>query len=437
MEEQVKWRYTLSRSELILVLLTIAYRIELDIIYKNIISTQFGYWNYYDRSDLSLNVLSWFVLLILFIPVVRLFKYYDQLSVEVFLILFVFSIVPFTTLIKYGHFDSVFIICNILFWLLFFVAFDVFNKHSRHTSYRISKERYVIKDKLLKAAVIVFLIVVLFISGYYTGFRITFQISNSIDLREESIQYSIPTILNYLFLWSQAIVPVLLAYFLKKRNYLFTMMCVVTQLFSYGINGMKTTLFVTIVIIAIACVPALTIKKTNIAVFGLFNLFCILGIAEWYLLHTRLIAGVVILRMMFLPNSISYYYYDYFQTHTPDYFRASFLRHLGFSSPNTDLFQTIGQLYFNSNMRCNDGLIGDAFANMGFIGVIVLPIAMAFFLMVLDRCTKDLDIKVYLGVGFVIAIRFMSSYFVTNLLSYGFIILVLLFQSLSREKDST
>ena len=427
-------RLIISRNNLIFIALMLFYRILLDLLYVKCICVKFSYWSYNSESTPLFTIVSWVVLLILLIPIKNMSIGGNSLSDEVLIVLFILSIVPFTTLIKYNHFKPMFVFYNFLFWSILFFS-HAFLKKISFNKLRISNKR-IMNDSMLKAITVFFFVVLFFISAYYTRLRISISFSESLDIRNDSIELNIPGVLNYLYLWSQVIVPVLLAYFIKKKNVVYSVICIAIQLLSYGINGMKTTLFVVFVVVAISFIPKMSVSATNRMMVIIVSVGCILGIIETLLFKTYNLSGIIFLRVFFLPNSISYSYYDFFSNQTPDYLRASFLRHFGFTSPYENIPQIIGTKYYHSDMRCNDGLIGDAFANFGVLGVVVLPVMIAIVLKAMDEKTKGLEVKFYLGVSFVIAIRLMSNYLITSLLSYGFILLIVLMGLIERNEIS-
>lgn len=421
------------RTNIIITLVAITYRLLLDYIYVKTIATGYSYWGYHSNRTLNLEIVSWLIYILLFIPIRKYYDNQGKMSEEVIFILFVFSLAPFTTLIKYGHFDNRFIIYNTIFWIsLYFGHFLC--EHSRGFKVRLTllKGRG-FNRRILEYISWFFFIIVLAISGIYSGFRINFTISNSESIRMEAISQNLPTLLEYLYLWSQVIVPVLLAYYLREKKRLYIILNIVTQLLSYSFNGMKTTLLVTVVVIIVGLMPKFSVKKTNIYLLLSIVILGVIGLIEHKLIGTAFICGIVIMRMMFMPNSINYYYYDFFSSNTPDFFRSSFLRHFGFTSPYSNIPHTIGINYFHSDMGCNDGLIGDAFANFGVIGIVIVPLLIAFVLKLFDNSSKDLGVKLYIGCAFVIGIRLISNYLVTNLISYGFIILMILFKYMTKE----
>ena len=131
-------------------------------------------------------------------------------------------------------------------------------------------------------------------------------------------------------------------------------------------------------------------------------------------------------RMMYMPNSLSYYYFDYFSNRVPDYYRASFLSHFGFVTPYPDLPLTIARVYYNSEMFCNNGLMSEAFANMGYLGILVHPILILVILKMLDSKIGNYDKITFLCIGFVLGLRFISSYVITALFTYGLLVVILL-----------
>jgi len=98
------------------------------------------------------------------------------------------------------------------------------------------------------------------------------------------------------------------------------------------------------------------------------------------------------------------------------------LGRLGFHSPYTEKITNLVGARFYINSYANNGLFSDAYANLGVLGVIILPIMIAMVFKLLDRCSDGLPSKLCIGIILVSAYTFLSSSFFVVLLTHGFLL---------------
>jgi len=95
----------------------------------------------------------------------------------------------------------------------------------------------------------------------------------------------------------------------------------------------------------------------------------------------------------------------------------------------------IGRLYMhNAATNANNGMIADAFANLGYAGILIMPILMIVVLKLLDKYAKGLDLRIYIVISLYIAIQLMNSFLATAFLTGGILGLMILLSILDREK---
>lgn len=135
-----------------------------------------------------------------------------------------------------------------------------------------------------------------------------------------------------------------------------------------------------------------------------------------------------------MPAYIQYCFFDFFTSHTPDFFRQSFLRFFGFTSPYPNLAYMIGNIYLKqSNLSANNGLISDAVANMGYLGIFIMPICLGFVLKLLDNASEKLDVRLYIALALYTSIMLTNSFLFTVLLTHGLLVVILLLKSMERD----
>ena len=417
--------------------LLIAIRILYDYMYRKTIYPIFAYSGFkYNDSSTSLW-LSWILLIIVSFFIKSLYENREnRISDEVVFIIFLVMFIPFTTMMGYGAFTWGFVFWNAIYYLVLFIIIRI-GYVTKGVSFPKSR-RYgfaIGSDKMLVAIAIISMLVVLYISGKYAHFRLNFSLVNVYDLRLEAREYALPTLLVYMFAWTKVLIPVLLAIFMRQKKWMMVLICIMVQLLSFGIDGAKAPLFMTIVVIIVQLMPKFNASFFNKWVIRGLSLMLFLGICEHSLLKSMYITSTLFRRMSFLTNLISSWYYDFFTNNPPDYFAGSFLRYLGFQTQYTEgIPRMIGRIYMhNPATNANNGMISDAFANLGYLGVIIMPILMIIVLRLLDRYSHGLDIRIYIVVSLYIAILLMNSFLATAFLTGGIFVLMILLSILDRD----
>jgi hypothetical protein len=140
-------------------------------------------------------------------------------------------------------------------------------------------------------------------------------------------------------------------------------------------------------------------------------------------------------RNMFLPALITGNFYDFFESHPPDFLTQSVLGRLGFVSDYTlPIPYLIDAAYHGSGGSANTGLSADAISNFGFLGVLIYPILFAFSLILLDSASREIKFKNNLGIIIFFTIGFLNMAFFTALLTGG-VLFSLFFLSTQASKE--
>lgn len=423
---QVRIRHGNNTNKYFLLLWIAAYRIMLDVVYTMHLSTEFGYAGFTTKYLLDRYFISW-ILIIFAMPVIRTCIRKTAFSDTIVLFLIYLSYIPFTTMVAFFSLSWQYILANSIYWANLFLAYRfrlVIRGNFTFPTFHNHIAIYAIEA--------LFGITIAFISWRYTGFRFTVSLKNVYLMRSDENLRNIPLLLSYIFSASKATMPVLLTYSLKTKNKLNALIIVFLQIMSYSINGSKLVLFSTL--LAVGGFYLYNVKylaKVPMFLSGL----CVLSYLETAVFHRVFILAYFIRRVFFVPNQLNYYYFQFFSSNKPDYYRQSFLRFLGFKSEYSDIDHLIGEQFFGrANMGANNGLFSDAITNMGIVGVFVLPIILILLLRFLDFCAKDIDKHIYISTSVIFSFIFISSFLPTVLLTHGLLMLCLVLVVLPREE---
>ncbi len=420
------------------ILLVSLFRFALDWAYKDVVSTAYLYMGFGNYASFSMSILSWIFLItwsILFYFHFRNEK--NCLLKEIPFFLFLISFVPFTSLMAFGMYDSTFIVWNLIYWVVLVLCTRDGKHHINRINFCVNrKSSPVLGDIQLKAIATLSILIVIYISGKYANFRLNFNLSKVYDLRADASAFSLPTVLDYAFAWTRMLNSILLAYFLKKRYYAWAIICFITQLFNFSIDGSKVTLFLLVFAVLINIIPKISMHQMNtLALVGLSGLILIcMGLYKTQ--GDIMPISILVRRVFFIPARIQSHYFDFFTTHTPDYFRQSFLRYFGAKSPYPRIPLLIAEEYSKNQMNANNGLISDAVTNLGYIGIFVMPLLLSAVLRLLDAVSEGLDDRVYITVALYVAVTLTNSFLFTVLMTHGLLVTMVVLKLMRRDESS-
>ena len=393
------------------------YKISLDVLYIYFIIPYYTYYGFDYSPSLSKYLTAFFVLLINTL----LIRFFDKTTPSFFVVILINLIyfIPGTTYFSFSSVSSEFFIYFSVYWT-FFNVFYLF------TAKLFSKKKInfvIFKTSFFNMLIIVVVIVSLIMTGYYNNFHISFTLSDAYDLRDEARLVRLPLLFAYFKSFANVFIPVAVTYMLfrKRISYAIFLIFVGVLLFSFG--GHKTTFMILIISIL---VPFIWKKEFTSLIVPAFIALNIYGILD-SIINSKLsyIVGFLHRRVMFTPIWISEIYYDYF-IDRPDYFRQSILRYFGFTSRYDEPFSAIIAKFLGTGVSgANNGLVGDAVGNFGWIGVIFMPILVILVLRFYDFIAKRVNSGILLVVGFMFAVNFTNSSYFVVLFSHGFILIII------------
>lgn len=410
----------------------IIYRIFIDIGYSRIIGPHFRYVGFIVDPTLGLVLYSWIVFLLFADLTYKSYQNRNRLSDEIIFVLFLLSVVPTTTMTAFGQYPAGFIIYYTVYWTVIFFIHHLFVLGNLHFCPKRRENVYF--EYMLMAVFVLIAFVIIYISAKYTNFRIHFNLLTVYGLREEASKYSLSTILRYLYGWSRVTMPIFIVYFFLRNRRGLAWVCFGIQMLNFGIEGSKTVFFMAIFAIIISHLPQINITFLNGLILKGITCWYALCILFYQLTGSIVPASMLMRRVLFVPAYLQWAYYDYFLDKTPDYFRRSFLRHFGFKTPYPDLDNIIGGLYsYSSATNANNGLISDAITNLGYFGVIIMPIILCLVLCALDDSSRGLDSRIYILVSLYLTISLTNTFLNTVLLTHGLLIIIFIMLFMKRK----
>ena len=408
--------------------MTALIRILLDGIYAEVITKKYFEAGFVSHAAWYTVLLSWALLILLSIPAFRAYKNEEnRVSREILLMLFLISVIPFTSMVCFGALSYGFAALNTVYWLIVFALILYVRIPNSEKAPLLKAQLGKIADhRILYAAAILSCLLILYISGRYAHFRINFRLDNVYALRADAKQFDLPVVLTYAFSASRNFNPILLAYFIRRRKPAWAAMILIAQVFSFGIDGSKSTLFLTVCTAGIGLIPELGLPRINRWMLRGTAALLIVCMLFYKLIHNVWLVSLFVRRVMYIPVLLSDCYVDFFTNHAPDFYRQSFLRVFGLQSPYPDIPYMIGDVYQHAVTSANNGLIADAVTNLGYPGVVVQPVLLAVVFRLLDRCTRRLDYRIYITAALYVAFTLTNAFLFTTLLTHGLLVVMVL-----------
>ena len=201
--------------------------------------------------------------------------------------------------------------------------------------------------------------------------------------REKGISWAFLLIEN----WAVYFGALLITFALKRKRIILAVAFILVEAFYFSLQGNRIYIFIT----GIAILLGIFKLKDEYLPYIFIGLLGV-QILEFLLsnnLHNVGFVTNVFRRFSIVPNIISTKYYDFFLKEAPDFLRDYFpnISHLfGTNSPyGVNVGYAIGQQYFGVHLNANMGLVGGAFFEFGFLGVVLDPILLVVSFRIFEK----------------------------------------------------
>lgn len=394
----------------------------LDVIFINfihpvLIAADYGIYSGYNFRLIN-YILVKIVLLLLLIPIYfHNFKpgiYYRFLS-----IMTVINLLPSATFASLEIHSAQFQLMNLVFWIIFIFL-----------SISINKINFQRINGFISLDYIVVLIIVISTIwlGLLSDFRIDLNIFNAYDYRSVARSYDYPTILTYLLGLSRFLLPVMLVFYLQKKQYLLAGLILYASVISYTFNGSKALFFLISLALLIHFLPK---RLSNYMVIG-FSGLTILSFID-YIFFSNLSSILITRRLFFVPQIINEYVFEVYLNFGANYY-SQLSRFFSNASEIFNINYFIGLNYFgSSDMSANSGMIADSLWQLGYLGLLIHPFIILLIVKFIDTHIDSKSDRLILIPALVIAYYFNNSGLLTSLLSHG-ILTFLLVLIISRKQ---
>lgn len=410
------------------VLMVLLYRLALDVTYLVAISPAYAYTGFTANLEPLTFLLSWLALLAFAPFAARLTEDTRPSSILVTLLNAIYFI-PLTS--YYGCHGTEFAFWGIavVYWALlllfqFRIPSPVLAPLTAHHTERLAK--------LLTVGCI---LLVFYISGRYTGFRLTLNFIDVYGIRTEARDYNIPGILRYLLSWMPVMMALLMVWWLKRKKYGVAALMAVTYLFLFSISAQKSTFFFLLLVLAGWFLYRSWMLRWHTALLTVLAGICTaVKIAGF--IHP---VSMAFRRMMYLPVQISQQRYQMFQEKPLSLFRDSIMGKFSFDALySTTLPRITGEFRGYPQESANNGLLGDLFANLPlFPGLVLMPLLLVLCFRLLDLAAGRTPQRITVLICVYFAMSFSNGSWSTVLLSSGFLLACIVLYFFHNDKEAS
>jgi len=289
------------------------------------------------------------------------------------------------------------------------------------------------ESKLFRFFLVISLsIISLFAIYNISGFSFNFDLTKVYDIRAQYAQTKIP-LAGYFLNWVGYIVnTAFFALFIKKKQWIYAAFVVVLQLLLFSATGNKTFIFALPFVLALMWISSRKNPLVYMAV-GLIVIM-ILGMLSYWIAGDIWTSSLLTRRTLLVPAQLAFCYFDFFSSNGPIFLSHSIFRFfLDYPYPLNPP-RLIGKVYFDKpDMAANNGVVGDAFMNFGFVGFILWSILLVIILKLVDSCSKGKDKKIGIAAVAMPSVVLANSALLTTLLTHGLLLALLVLYLFPKE----
>ena len=422
---------TITKDKIATISLLMIYYVFLVLSYINWLSPRYSYIGFIISTDtfyIIMGVIAALGLSCITYSLIQRGKCTDIMILLLILLYFY----PQIVLYSYNMNDTLFL----LFVFCYLGGLLLFN-HVIHLSPKKARVESHIDVFLL--IVVAFGLFMIALSGVVTKFRISFDLSDYYEYRYSVREMAMPDVIRYPFSWVKQILPIGLVYAIIKKKWGLASFVAFSVILCFSFDGKKSVLF----IFVLALIVGFFYKREYVCHFPIYMIFLNIGVfLEMIFRQGESFLGKHVLRrLMFIPAHLGWSFYNFFSTHELDYLRSSVLRRFGFKSPYSDsLARVIAAANNAYNDRgisnANTGLCGDAFANFGWLSVIIYPFIIILTFKLLEKYMSDLDDKLQIIICVIVSYAMLSGSFFTVLSTNGVLLIIFLLMLVPRTKET-
>mgnify|MGYP001331664511 CR=1 FL=1 len=182
--------------------------------------------------------------------------------------------------------------------------------------------------------------------------------------------------------------PLLFAYSVIYKTRFLTIISFLLTIIIFSTSSEKSLLFSMVLYAGIIFVHKLYSKIQQTDLIKGYILM-ILSASSIYFFNS-ILSALFINRLIFTPQLVATFYYEYFQKYDYSYFLDTSIFSLIFGkSYHTNIAKELGRSFFGDETNLNAGLIADGYSKFGIIGVFIVCIVFIMILKIIDIFSKN------------------------------------------------
>lgn len=284
------------------------------------------------------------------------------------------------------------------FIFLFFVCFGFFIIcASTYLKPAQLKSPNIPQSTILKALLLIYLVVNLMILA---SFRNIAKLSDMSEIYTQREQYKVAIgvtskYFHYLF---TILINVVNVYFLAigliQKKYYYIVLAVLSQILIFSVTALKSSLLAFPFYLFIYLFLSQKHWRTPALIIG-FVALLLATVLCYFSNSFTFLSDVVLRRFLTMQGQLTAYYFDFFSHSPKAYLGYSFLKPFSWYPYHTTPPSMIGQVYFEKDtMYANANFWADAYANFGYIGVLLYSVLLSWVLWVYDSVTSKKNLLV-------------------------------------------
>lgn len=265
--------------------------------------------------------------------------------------------------------------------------------------------------------------------------RINFNLLKVYEIRSEYVE-SLGPLMGYFVPWQGNIInPLALLYALRHKKYRLLGLAVIAQLLLFSMTGFKSFLFYPVFAFGVY----LAYRKRNAIlwiVLGL-SLLVLFSYAYFSVGGGEIVPSLFIRRLLFVQARTHVLYYDFFSRpdHPKYMLSESILKGITRNPYDMPMVHVIALNYWGRYFWPDVGYLGDAYAQLGLLGMFLFSIMLGFVLRMIDNLYKHLPINFVAAVLAMPAMALAESALFTSLLTHGLIYAALMIWAIEKFED--
>lgn len=296
---------------------------------------------------------------------------------------------------------------------------------------------YIFRIKEIMLFVLVGIIIsnLIFIFTFYGQWDWYNFLDNGLQVYERRAAFAnysaeLPLISRYLYSFANVVEIILMIYVAKKKKWWMILGTILLMYMHFSIAAEKTVLFSGVLTVLLYWWRKYITPTNIVFVFCVGSGVAVLDVALWlYDVSNIPWFGTLLRRVLFTPVFLNQCYYDYFLSCNTNLFDVSVI-----FSNRGGIANIISNVYLLSpSGSANNGMLGGAIGEFGYIGVVLVPILMSGISIFFDIMTKNLQAVDFIALLLLLSFGFVNTMITTMMITHGVLVAIFLLWCLSKR----